>query len=119
MDPSGMTVVPAILGALLFASPLLACQQGEGDFCQVNADCEPPLQCTAGTQRCQLPGTGELDASITLADAALPPDAGPADAAPPDAAPPDAAPPDAAPPDAAPPDAASAPGAAPAASAVD
>jgi hypothetical protein len=72
---------------------LAACKQGRGDVCQIDDDCEAPLTCNAGTQRCQAAGSDSVDAAQP-ADAALPPDATPAviDAAPIDAAPPDAAP---------------------------
>ncbi len=71
-------VLPAALGA---------CQQGEGEVCQVDIDCEDGLECNAGTRRCQKPGTGggTPDASSTpIPDAAIP------DAAVPDAMLPDA-----------------------------
>jgi len=77
-----------------------ACQQGEGDFCQVTVDCADGLECNAGTQRCQKPGSTNLvDAAIVVIPDATPvPDATPADAAPSaDAAEPDAGLPDATP----------------------
>ena len=67
---------------LALASLLSGCKQGEGDFCQVNADCEAPLQCTPGTQRCQQPGTSEVADAAAPPEPALPPDAGVPDAAP-------------------------------------
>jgi hypothetical protein len=62
-----------------------ACKQGEGEVCQINADCQDGLTCNAGTQRCQAAGTS------TTPDAGRRIDAGTADAAPADAAPADAA----------------------------
>lgn len=93
--------VRATLSVFALAALLGACEQGAGDVCQRNSDCESPLVCNAGTGQCQRAGTdGVADASAP-ADAAIPVDANIlADAAIPDAAIPDAAPPDAAPPDA-------------------
>lgn len=89
---------------LLLAALCGACEQGSGDYCQVNADCEPPLLCNAGTQQCQRTETGGQADAAPIPDAAIPPDAAPPDAAPdaaPDAGEPDAAA-DAGEPDAAP-----------------
>ena len=94
-----------LASVLLLSLPLLAtsviagaCQQGEGDFCQVTVDCEDGLECNAGTQRCQKPGSGgsTVDAApVITPDAAV-------DAAVPDASAPDATVADAGPPDAEP-----------------
>ncbi len=92
--------VRALLCALFLAA-LGGCEQGAGDYCQVNRDCEPPLLCNAGTQQCQRSETGGQADAAPIPDAAIPPDAQTfPDAAAPDAAPPDADVPDAAPPDA-------------------
>jgi hypothetical protein len=105
--------VRATLCILALAALLGACEQGAGDVCQVNSDCESPLLCNASTGQCQRPGTGGVADAAAPGDAAIPidadilPDAPPPDAAPPDAAAPDAGEPDAAV-DAAPPDAAAA-----------
>ncbi len=84
---------------LILLAALSACQQGEGEVCQVDVDCEDGLECNAGTRRCQKPGTGggTPDADVTpVFDAAVPdavvPDAMPADAMPADAMPADAVP---------------------------
>lgn len=90
-----------LASVLLLSLPFLAtaaltgaCQQGEGDFCQVTVDCEDGLECNAGTQRCQKPGTG--GGSVPDAAPIIIPDAAPtADATEPDAAAPDATPADA------------------------
>ncbi len=85
-----------LASVLLLSLPLFvasACQQGEGDFCQVTVDCASGLECNAGTQRCQKPGSGGNipDAAVVvLPDAAPVVDAAPADAAASDAAPSDA-----------------------------
>lgn len=84
-----------LASVLLLSLPLLAgasaCQQGEGDFCQVTVDCADGLECVAGTQRCQKPSSG-TDASVVVVPDATPVvDATPADATVSDAAPSDAA----------------------------
>jgi hypothetical protein len=64
----------AVLGAMA------SCKQGEGERCQVEADCESGLQCNAATGTCQLTGAAPdgviaPDARVdggTQADAALP-----------------------------------------------
>jgi hypothetical protein len=53
-----------------------ACKQGEGEVCQVKADCEEGLECNAGTMRCQRPGSVVADAAPVQIDGAV-------DAAPP------------------------------------
>jgi hypothetical protein len=58
---------------------IAACKQGEGERCQVNDDCESPLECSAAKGTCVSPGSTETD------DAEVP------DGTPPDA-PPDAPP---------------------------
>ncbi len=93
-----------LASVLLLSLPLLvatalagACQQGEGDFCQVTVDCAEGLECNAGTQRCQKPGSGGTipDAAVVIVPDAAPADATPADAAPADATASDASSPDA------------------------
>jgi hypothetical protein len=101
------------MSILALAAALAGCEQGVGDFCQVNSDCEPPLQCNASTRMCQRRGTaGTADAAV-MPDAAIPPDAAPLPDAAPDASPDagdagevDAGKPDAGDPDAGKPDAA-------------
>ncbi len=68
----------AFLAAALLS--LTACKQGEGEYCQVNADCKDGLVCAQITDTC------EKSASAPDVDAG--PDAEIPDAAPPDAAPP-------------------------------
>lgn len=96
---------PAFLAALAVAGLIVACDQGLGDVCQVNSDCESPLVCNDSTKQCQPSGSGNADADVTDARFPLAPDGGDDDGGPADAAPADAAPePDAAPElDAAPP----------------
>lgn len=97
------------LANVLFLSlPLLAlgaCQQGEGDFCQVTVDCADGLECNAGTQRCQKVGSGGggFDAAPVVTPDASVVDAAPVDATVFDASPPDASTLDADLPDGSPP----------------
>jgi hypothetical protein len=58
---------------VLFLAALGACEQGSGDYCQINADCEPPLLCNAGTQQCQRSETGGQADAAPIPDAALQP----------------------------------------------
>jgi hypothetical protein len=47
----------------LAAGALLAgCEQGEGDRCQVDADCQAGLVCNRGDQRCSSTNNQQLDA---------------------------------------------------------
>jgi hypothetical protein len=104
------------MSVLALAAALSGCEQGVGDFCQVNSDCERPLLCNASTRMCQRAGSaGSADAAVQ-ADAAIPPDAAPLPDAAPDASPdagdagkPDGGDADAGKPDAGKPDAAVAP----------
>jgi hypothetical protein len=48
-----------------------ACKQGEGEVCQVKADCEDGLECNAGTMRCQKPGSVVADAAPVIIDASV------------------------------------------------
>lgn len=58
----------AIAACTAAALTVVACKQGQGDRCQIDADCEEPLQCVQATQTCQ----GSADETI---DATLPVDA--------------------------------------------
>jgi len=72
--------------AYLAAAALLSlasCKQGEGEFCQINADCDDGLVCAQITDTC------EKSAATPQVDAG--PDAEIPDAEPPDAAPPQCA----------------------------
>jgi hypothetical protein len=59
----------------------VACKQGEGERCQVQADCEAGLVCNQSTMTCQSSSSG-VDGNLAP-DAAV--DAGPIDADLPDA----------------------------------
>jgi hypothetical protein len=64
---------------------VLACKQGEGARCQVNADCADGLVCNKAKNTCQSTTGGDLDASIPDAPTTPLIDAGvdaPADATP-------------------------------------
>ena len=41
---------------------MIACRQGEGDRCQVNADCASGLVCNQATQSCAKTSGGGIDA---------------------------------------------------------
>jgi hypothetical protein len=88
--------VRAIIRAALVSLALVAlpgaCKQDANDVCQIDDDCEPPLQCNAGTMRCQRAGSDNDADAAPPADAAIAPDAAPPDAAPPEDAEPAAAP---------------------------
>jgi len=61
--------------ALAAAALVTACQQSEGDRCQVNADCEDGLVCNQATQTCAKTSGGGIDADVPdppMPDAALP-----------------------------------------------
>ena len=60
---------------LLFVSLLLAtaatfhiagCKQGEGERCQVDQDCTPPLVCNKAKNTCQGTSGGDLDAPLPI-----------------------------------------------------
>lgn len=68
----------AYLAAALLA--LAACKQGQGEYCQIDKDCEDGLVCAPITDTC------ERSAAAPQVDAG--PDAELPDAAPPDAGPP-------------------------------
>src|SRR5262245_38953536 len=74
---SGAPMRLAFLASALLA--LTACKQGEGEYCQVNADCKDGLVCAQITDTC------EKSATTPTADAG--PDAELLDAMPPDATP--------------------------------
>ena len=47
------------------AAAFVACKQGKGDRCQINADCQDGLLCSAATGLCVGSGTmNEIDASV-------------------------------------------------------
>lgn len=81
------TALSTTLGLTLLA--VSACKQAEGETCQIDDDCEPPLTCNNVTMQCQR-GTGPMDAAQFTPDSGF--DAPVFDAAPIDAAPIDAAP---------------------------
>lgn len=66
----------ALIASFLF---LVSCKQGEGEYCQINADCEDGLVCAQITDTCEKSATAPMDAGP---DAEIP-DAEPVDAAPP------------------------------------
>lgn len=78
---------------------LAGCEQGLGEVCQVDDDCEIGLSCNTTTGLCQSNAGPAIDAAPTTDSTTPPTDAAPPiDAAPPtDAMPPDAMPPDAMP----------------------
>jgi hypothetical protein len=73
----------AFLLAAALLVPLSSCKQGEGQYCQINADCKDGLVCAQITDTCEKSASSSIDAG---------PDAVPLDAAPPDAEVPDATP---------------------------
>jgi hypothetical protein len=73
----------ALMSATLFAG----CKQGEGEYCQIDDDCQSGLTCNQQLQRCQRRATTPQDPGPPDAE---PPDADTADV--PDAEPPDAEP---------------------------
>ena len=53
-----------VFGAAL-AGAFVACKQGKGDRCQVNADCQDGLLCSSATGMCVGSGAmNEIDASV-------------------------------------------------------
>ena len=65
-------VVASLALSALAVGGLASCRQGEGQRCQVQADCEEGLQCNEGEGLCRAQPMGELDA--------LPPPDAPLDA---------------------------------------
>jgi hypothetical protein len=55
-----------LLGGLI--ALLIGCKQGEGERCQVTADCRDGLQCNQGTvpPTCQANPGGDLDATLPI-----------------------------------------------------
>jgi hypothetical protein len=56
----------SVLVGFGFAALLVGCRQGEGERCQVNADCEEPLVCTES-----VPHTCETSASTGPSDGGI------------------------------------------------
>lgn len=83
------TFLPAVLLALLSLGIFAACKQGEGERCQVNADCDDELICNQGTDppSCQATVGGGIDATVPDADPDGPVDSTDATDAPPDVPP--------------------------------
>ena len=50
--------------ALAAAGLVAACRQGEGDRCQIDADCESPLICNQATQTCASTTGRGIDADV-------------------------------------------------------
>jgi len=48
---------------------IAACKQGEGDRCQIDADCASGLLCNKAKNTCQATSGGDLDADVI--DAAI------------------------------------------------
>lgn len=69
--------VPTFLFVLLSVGVIAACKQGEGERCQVNADCDDGLICNQGTNppSCQATVGGGIDATVPDADPDGPVDA--------------------------------------------
>ena len=59
---------------------LVACKQGEGERCQVTADCASPLICNQATNRCVNPNSQNPIDTPTVIDSPMQGDAKPADA---------------------------------------
>ena len=60
--------------SLLAIGGVASCKQGEGERCQVQADCEEGLQCNEGEGVCRSVSTGDIDALLPIdapADAAI------------------------------------------------
>jgi hypothetical protein len=84
------TFLPAALLALLSLGIFAACKQGEGERCQVNADCDDGLTCNQGTDppSCQSANANNpIDATVPDADPDGPVDSNDAADAPPDVPP--------------------------------
>ena|SRR5438105_3398491 len=79
-----MRLVRVVALPLLLASAVAGCQQGVGDRCQLDSDCQTGLLCVipaggsvAEGGTCQMPGTGldgGEDAAVEVPDMAVPPD---------------------------------------------
>lgn len=71
-------LLPVVLLGLLSAGVIVACKQGEGERCQVTADCEDGLLCNQGTNppSCQSSDNNDqIDAQLPDADPDGPTDA--------------------------------------------
>jgi hypothetical protein len=73
-------LLPLVLLVLLagLVALVLGCKQGEGERCQVNADCDDGLICNQATNppRCQQPSSsGGIDATVPDIFPDAPPDA--------------------------------------------
>ena len=53
-----------LLCCLVAGAVLYACKQGEGERCQVDADCAEHLVCNKAKNTCQATSGGDLDATI-------------------------------------------------------
>ncbi len=59
-------VVLAIVAVAALIAGFVACKQGKGERCQVNADCESGLLCSSATGTCVGSGAmNEIDARVT------------------------------------------------------
>jgi hypothetical protein len=58
-------VAIAVVAVVAIAAGFVACKQGKGDRCQVNADCESGLLCSSATGTCVGSGAmNEIDATV-------------------------------------------------------
>jgi hypothetical protein len=68
-------VAVAVFALAAIVAGFVACKQGKGDRCQVNADCQDGLLCSSATGTCVGSGAmNEIDATVPdgpKADAAI------------------------------------------------
>jgi hypothetical protein len=65
-------IVVAGFAIAALAAGFVACKQGKGDRCQVNADCQDGLLCSSATGTCVGSGaTNEIDATVPPMDGRL------------------------------------------------
>lgn len=57
-------LIVCCLGLVGSLVTLAACKQGQGDRCQVDADCESGLVCNKAKNTCQTTEGGNVDADI-------------------------------------------------------
>jgi hypothetical protein len=77
--------IPLLLALAALVAGVASCKQGEGDRCQVAADCSDGLICNQATQTCAKTLGGGIDATVPDGDIVeidtLPPIDAPDDAA--------------------------------------
>ncbi len=61
-----LIAIPALLALALGIAAVASCKQGEGERCQVAADCQDGFICNQATQTCAKTAGGGIDAVVPV-----------------------------------------------------